>query len=407
MDFSSSPVQEQWRDRMADFLQEEVYPAEAVARREVAELDAEHRWTRPAVMARLADHARAAGLWNLGLPAPYGSGLSHLDLAPVVELSGRSPHLAPEAINANSPDVGNMELLLRHGTPEQQERWLAPLAAGEIRSSFAMTEPDVASSDAGNISTSIEVDEQTQEVVINGRKWWSSGAMAPDCRVMLVMGKSNPRGQRHLQHSVVIVPRDTPGVQVVRAMSVLGYDDPYTGGHGEVVFEDVRVPLANVVGSLHRGYALAQARMAPTRLTHCLKLVGVAERAFDLMAERVPRRVAFGRPLAQHGLVQEWVAQSRVAIDQARWLAYRAAWSLDHQDDQDSAAAISALKVVAPSMASTVVDRAIQAHGALGLSQDSPLGELNAYARQMHIADGPDEVHLMAVARHELRRFSG
>ncbi|AKT52551.1 acyl-CoA dehydrogenase family protein [Arsenicicoccus sp. oral taxon 190] len=406
MDFSLSRTQEQWQAAMAEFLEAEVYPAEPIARAEVAALTPEQRWQRPEVLSRLVEAARGAGLWGLWLPEPYGGGLSHLDFAPVVELSGRSPHLAPEAINANSPDIGNMELLQRFGTDAQRAEWLEPLAAGEFRSSFAMTEPDVASSDAGNIATSIEVDEAAGQVVINGRKWWSSGAMSPDCRVLLVMGKSNPRGQRHQQHSLVIVPMDTPGVQVERAMTVLGFPDACTGGHGEISFTDVRVPLSNVVGDLHRGFGLAQARMAPTRLMHCLKLIGVAERAFDLMAQRVPKRVVFGRPLAQQGLVQQWIAHSRVEIDQARLLGYRAAWSLDHKDDQDSAAAISALKVVAPAMASRVVDRAIQAHGALGLSQDTPLAELNAYARQMHIADGPDEVHMMAVARHELRRYS-
>lgn len=299
-----------------------------------------------------------------------------------------------------------MDVLLRHGTPAQRERWLEPLAAGEIRSSFAMTEPAVASSDAANIATTIEVDEAAGEVVINGRKWWSSGSLAPECALLLVMGRSNPRGQRHQQHSLVLVPRDTPGVRVERAMTVLGYEDALTGGHAEISFTDVRVPLDSVVGALHGGFAIAQERMAPTRLMRCLKLIGVAERAFDLMAERVPHRMVSGRPLAQHGIVQQWVAQSRVAIDQARLLGYRAAWALDRQEPSEAAAAISAFKVVAPAMASEVVDRAIQAHGALGVSQDLPLGELAAYARQMHIADGPDEVHAMAVARHELRRYS-
>lgn len=391
---------------MADFLESEVYPAEPIARAQIAALPPAHRWERPEVMTRLAESARTAGLWNLWLPAPHGEGLSYLDFAPVAELSGRSPHLAPEAINANSPDVGNIQLLLRHGTDAQRKEWLEPLAAGEIRSSFAMTEPDVASSDAGNIATSMRVDEAARELVISGTKWWSSGAMSPESKVLFVMGRTNPRGQRHLQHSLVLVPRDTPGVKIERNVTVLGFDDAYTGGHSQIEFDDVRVPLTNVVGTLHRGFGLAQSRMAPTRLLHCLKLIGVAERAFELMVARVPRRVVFGRPLAQHSLVQQWVAQSRVAIDQARLLGYHAAWALDHQDEQDAAAAISAFKVVAPGMASAVVDRAIQSYGAMGLSQDLPLAELNAYARQMHIADGPDEVHMMAVARHELRRFA-
>ncbi|WP_409484468.1 acyl-CoA dehydrogenase family protein [Arsenicicoccus dermatophilus] len=406
MDFSFSPAQEQWHTRMAEFLEAEVYPVEEQARAEAVRSAQAGTWERPSAVARLAAAARSAGLWNLSLPEPHGAGLSLLDVAPVVELSGRSPHLAPEAINLSSPDIGNIELLLRHGTPQQREQWLDPLVAGDLRSSFAMTEPSVASSDAGNIATAIEVDQSSQELVINGTKWWSSGAMAPDCRMLLVMGRSNPRGQRHQQHSLAIVPKDTPGVQVVRSTSVLGYPDAVTGGHAQITFTDVRVPMTNLVGGLHRGFALAQARMAPTRLMHCLKLIGVAERAYDLMALRVPSRIVFGRPLAQQGLVQQWIAESRVAIDQARLLGYRAAWALDRTDEQESAAAVSALKVVAPRMATAVVDRAIQAYGGMGLSEDLPLGELNAYCRQMHIADGPDEVHLLAVARHELSRYS-
>lgn len=403
MDLAYSPTQARLLEAALAFVEDEVIPAEPVARDEAAARPPEQQWDRLPVVDRLRDTARELGLWDLWVPEPWGQGLGALDAAPVAEASGRSPHLAPTAMNSIGADVGTMRLLAAHGTPEQQEQWLRPLADGTIRSAIAMTEPGVASSDAHNIAT--QVREEGDELVLTGHKWWTTGAMAPDCAFLLVMAQSAPQAMRHRQHSLVIVPRDAPGLRISRNLTLLGQADPIIGGHADIVLDEVRVPRANLVGDWHGGYSLAQERMNPSRLLHGLRLVGVAERAFDLMAERVQHRVSGGRVLGQHGLVQEWIGRSRIEIDQARMLAQRAAWFMD-RDDERTATAVSQLKVVAPAMAGAVVDRSMQALGALGVGPDTMLPELYSYARMLRLQDGPDEVHLLAVARRELRRYS-
>jgi acyl-CoA dehydrogenase len=312
--------------------------------------------------------------------------------------------LAPEAMNCAAPDTGNMEVLAHFATPAVQQKWLEPLLRGEIRSAYSMTEPEVASSDANNIATRIEVDGD--ELVVTGRKWWSSGAMAPECKVAIVMGLSDPDGARHQRHSMVVVPLDTPGVDVRRSTHVLGFTDGPHGGHAEIVYDAVRVPRENLLGELHQGFAIGQARLGPGRIHHCMRLIGMAERAYDLMCARVQGRVAFGKPLAAQGVVQEWVAEARIRIEQARLLVLKTAWLMDTVGNRGAAVEISAIKVAVPEMASWVIDRAMQAHGGMGVCQDTPLPELYAQARMLHLADGPDEVHRMALARRELKRYA-
>jgi acyl-CoA dehydrogenase len=351
----------------------------------------------------LKSEARSRGLWNLFLPDDeHGAGLTNLEYAHLAEVMGRSLFLAPAATNCAAPDTGNMEILHMFGTEEQKARWLQPLLDGEIRSAFGMTEPDVASSDARNIETRIERDGN--DYVVNGRKWWTSGAMHPKCEIMIVMGKTDPDGPTYRQQSQVLVPMNTPGVTVVRPLSVFGYDDaPH--GHAEVTLDDVRVPVGNVLGSEGDGFAIAQARLGPGRIHHCMRLLGMAERAFDLMCRRVHERVAFGGPLADQGVVQEWIADSRIELEQARLLVLKTAWLMDTVGNKGARIEISAIKVVAPNVALRVIDRAIQAHGGGGVSQDFPLAELWAQARTLRLADGPDEVHRRSVARRELRRY--
>ncbi|MDW3846889.1 acyl-CoA dehydrogenase family protein [Micromonospora sp. BRA006-A] len=403
MEFAYDDRTVELRQRLEAFLTECVYPAEPVHHEQVAA--AGDPWARPPVMAELKAQARERGLWNLFLPdARYGAGLTNLQYAPLAELTGRSPHLAPEALNCAAPDTGNMELLAEFGSEEQRKQWLMPLLAGEIRSAFCMTEPEVASSDATNIATRITRDGD--HYVINGRKWWSSGAMDPRCEIFIVMGKTDPDADRHRQQSMILVPRDTPGVTVRRGMRVFGYSDAPHGGHAEIDFSDVRVPVDNLVGEEGTGFAIAQARLGPGRIHHCMRLVGMAERALELLCRRVLDRIAFGRPLAEQGVVREWIAESRVRIEQARLLVLKTAWLMDTVGNKGAHTEIQAIKIATPLMAEWVIDKAIQAYGGAGVSQDTPLAELWAAARTLRLADGPDEVHRASLARRELRRWS-
>jgi acyl-CoA dehydrogenase len=402
MEFAYSERARALIGRAEEFMRERVYPAEATFDAQVAARP--DNWDSPPVVAELAKEARARGLWNLFLPhSEWGAGLSNMEYAPIAEITGRSPYLAPEAMNCAAPDTGNMELLAMFGTREQQERWLRPLLDAEIRSCFSMTEPDVASADATNIATRIERDGD--EYVITGRKWWSSGAMSPRCKLSIVMGVSDPDGERHRRHSMILVPMDTPGITVVRPTHVFGYTDAPHGGHAEIVFDGVRVPAGNLLGEAHAGFALAQARLGPGRIHHCMRLIGMAERALELMCRRALGRTAFGRPLAEQGVVREWIAEARIRIEQARLLVLKAAWLMDTVGNKGAAMEIAAIKVVAPEVARWVIDRAIQAYGGAGVSQDTPLASLYAHARTLQIADGPDEVHRRSVARGELARW--
>jgi acyl-CoA dehydrogenase len=404
MDFAYDARTEQLRGQLLAFMDEFVYPAEKVFAEQVADAAAAGRiWQRPPVIDELKAEARSRGLWNLFLPKhPGGAGLTNLQYAPLAEITGHSPSIAPEALNCAAPDTGNMELLAEFGSAEQQERWLRPLLDGTIRSAFCMTEPDVASSDASNIATSIER-TSGGGYVINGRKWWSSGAMDPRCELLIVMGKTDPGGERHRQQSMVIVPRDTPGVHVKRGMHVFGYTDGTHGGHAEVEFHDAAVPGANLIAGEGDGFAIAQARLGPGRIHHCMRLIGAAERALELMCRRVSGRTAFGGPLADQGVIQDWIAESRVRIEQARLLVLKTAWLMDTVGNKGAHREIQAIKIVTPAMAEWVIDKAIQAHGAGGVSQDFPLAYLWASARTLRFADGPDEVHKRSLARRELR----
>ncbi|GAA4020632.1 acyl-CoA dehydrogenase family protein [Allokutzneria multivorans] len=402
MDFATDETTREHQARLTAFMDEHVYPAEAAHHEQLAaEPD---RWSAPPLMEGLKAEARKAGLWNLFLPdARHGAGLTNLQYAPLAEITGRSPAIAPEALNCAAPDTGNMELLAEFGSEEQQDRWLKPLLEGEIRSAFCMTEPDVASSDASNIATRIERDGD--HYVINGRKWWSSGAMNPNCAIFIVMGQTDPDAERHQRQSMVLVPRDTPGVHVKRGMTVFGYTDSAHGGHAEIEFRDVRVPVANVVGGQGKGFAIAQARLGPGRIHHCMRLIGMAERALELLCRRAVDRVAFGKPLADQGVVQEWIAESRVRIEQARLLVLKTAWLMDTVGNRGAHTEIQAIKIATPQMAEWVIDKAIQAHGGAGISQDFPLAQLWVQARLLRFADGPDEVHRMSLARRELKPY--
>jgi acyl-CoA dehydrogenase len=400
VDFAISPAAADYAGRLGDFMDSRVYPAEAVYREQRHALVAAGKLNHvPPVVEDLKADARDRGLWNLFLPAV--SGLSNVEYAHLAEMTGRSPHIAPEAFNCSAPDTGNMEVLHLFGTPAQQDRWLRPLLDGEIRSAFAMTEPAVASSDARNIATEIRRDGD--EYVINGRKWWISGSADPRCKIMIVMGKTNPDAHSYQQQSMVLVPLDTPGVTVVRPLPVFGYQDQH--GHCEISFENVRVPAANLIGEEGGGFAIAQARLGPGRIHHCMRAVGMAERALELMCTRAKSRHAFGGPLAQQGVVQAQIAESRMSIEQARLLTLKTAWLIDTVGAKGARTEVSAIKVIAPRMACEVIDRAIQVHGGGGVSDDFPLAEMYAAARTLRLADGPDEVHVRAVARHELSRY--
>jgi acyl-CoA dehydrogenase len=406
MEFAFDARTEDLRGQLLSFMAEQVYPAEKVFAEQVDKLAAEGRiWERPPIIDELKARARKRGLWNLFLThRPEGAGLTNLQYAPLAEITGHSPSLAPEALNCAAPDTGNMELLADFGSSQQQERWLKPLLDGEIRSAFCMTEPDVASSDATNIATSIERDGDTY--VINGRKWWSSGAMDPRAQIFIVMGKTDPAAPRHQQQSMILVPRNTPGVTVQRGVLVYGFTDGTHGGHAEIEFDNVRVPAENLIAGEGDGFAIAQARLGPGRIHHCMRLIGSAERALELMCRRVTDRVAFGKPLAEQGVIQDWIAESRVRIESARLLVLKTAWLMDTAGNKGAHTEIQAIKIATPRMAQWVIDKAIQAHGAGGISQDYPLAHLWASARTLRFADGPDEVHKRSLARRELRKYS-
>jgi acyl-CoA dehydrogenase len=400
MDFETTDKVKRMQAQLRQFMDEHVYPAEKIFEEQ---LNAQpSRWQIPPIMEQLKNKARAAGLWNLFLPeSQYGAGLTNLEYAPLCEIMGRSP-VAPEAFNCSAPDTGNMETLVRYATKEQQERWLKPLLDGEIRSAFAMTEPAVASSDATNIEASIRR-EGNSSYVINARKWWTSGAMDPRCKIFILMGKTDADAPRHQQQSMILVPRDTPGVRVVRPLTVFGYDDaPH--GHAEVEFKDVRVPIDNILLGEGRGFEIAQGRLGPGRIHHCMRMIGLAERALEAMVARVKSRVAFGRPLADQGVIREWIADSRMEIEQARLLTLKAAYMMDTVGNKAAQAEIAMIKVVAPKMVLNVIDRAIQAHGGGGVAADFGLAYAWARSRVMRIVDGPDEVHKRAIARIELRK---
>jgi acyl-CoA dehydrogenase len=384
---------------MRSFMEQHVFPAEAVYDRQLAEADDPH--ALPPVMTELKEKARAEGLWNLFMAhGDWGAGLTNLEYAPLAELAGRSI-IGPEVFNCSAPDTGNMELLALYGTPEQQSRWLRPLLEAEIRSCFAMTEPEVASSDARNIQTRITRDGDSY--VVNGRKWYTSGILDPDCKLIILMGKTDPDAPTYRQQSMLLVPRDTPGVTVLRDLPMFGYTDRC--GHGEVLFENVRVPVENILGGEGEGFALAQGRLGPGRMHYAMRAVGFAERALRLMCERVSARVAFGRPLADQGVVREWIARSRIEIEQLRLLVLKSAWLMDTVGNAAARTEVAAIKVAALEVAHKVVDRAVQAHGAAGVSDDTVLARLYAITRALRIADGPDEVHLRTVARQELAQY--
>ncbi|HIQ54399.1 MAG TPA: acyl-CoA dehydrogenase [Pseudomonas pachastrellae] len=399
MDFGYSPKVKELRERVDAFMQEHVFPAEATFHQQVSEGD---RWQPTAIVEELKVKARAAGLWNLFLPeSDLGAGLTNLEYAPLAELMGRSG-LASEAFNCSAPDTGNMETIVRYGNDEHKEKWLKPLLAGEIRSCFGMTEPGVASSDATNMQANAR--REGDEWVINGRKWWTSGACDPRCKIMIFMGLTNPDAPRHQQHSMILVPMDTPGVKVIRPLPVFGYDDaPH--GHAEVLLENVRVPYSNVLLGEGRGFEIAQGRLGPGRIHHCMRSIGAAERALELMCKRSVEREAFGKRLAQLGGNIDLIAQSRIEINQARLLTLNAAYMMDTVGNKVAKSEIAQIKVVAPNVALNVLDRAIQMHGGAGVSDDYPLAHMYAMQRTLRLADGPDEVHRAAIGKHELGRY--
>jgi acyl-CoA dehydrogenase len=404
MDFTLSAKTSEYAAKLQAFMDKEVFPAEAIYEHQRAELKAAGKpHGLPAVVEELKVKARAQGLWNLFLPHSHDPhhGLTVTEYATLAEITGWSPELAPEAINCAAPDTGNMELLDMFATDEQKKLWLEPLLDGRIRSAFAMTEPDVASSDARNIQTSIVKDGG--DYVINGTKWWTTGAMDERCQLLIVMGKTNPDAQAHNQQSMVLVPINTPGVKVERNLTVFGYVDQH--GHAEVSFTNVRVPVANLLGAEGEGFALAQARLGPGRIHHCMRAIGMAERALSLMIKRSIVRETFGKPLVQQGVIQEWIAQARIDIEQARLLVLKAAWMIDTVGAKGARKEIAAIKVAVPQMAERIIDHAIQAHGGAGVSQDSPLASMYAGIRTLRIVDGPDEVHIRDIARLEIKPY--
>jgi len=399
MDFEFTSRSRQLRDHLRSFMEQHVYPSEAMYDQQIAASDNRH--ALPAVMRELKEKARAEGLWNLFMShGDWGAGLSNLEYAPLAEIAGRSI-IGPEVFNCSAPDTGNMELLALYGTPEQQQRWLHPLLEARIRSCFAMTEPDVASSDPRNLRTRITRDGDSY--VVNGRKWYTSGILDPDCALIILMGVTDPQASTYRQQSMLLVPRDTPGITVVRDLPMFGYFDRL--GHGDVLFEDVRVPATNLLGGQGEGFALAQGRLGPGRMHYAMRAVGFAERALELMCQRVLDREAFGRPLADQGVVREWIARSRIEIEQVRLLVFKSAWLMDTVGNAAARMEVAAIKVAALDVAHRVVDRAVQAFGAAGVSDDTILARLFAITRALRIADGPDEVHLRTVARQELAKY--
>ncbi|MDM5223984.1 acyl-CoA dehydrogenase family protein [Peribacillus sp. NJ11] len=401
MNFEHTQKVKNLEKKLTEFMEKYVYPNESVYQKQ---LEAQKsRWSEiPPILTELTAKAKEEGLWNLFLPdSGYGAGLTNLEYAPLCEIMGRSM-IGPEIFNCNAPDTGNMEVLVRYGSDEHKERWLKPLLAGEIRSCFSMTEPEVASSDATNIECRIE--KAGNEYVINGRKWWSSGAGDPRCKIAIVMGKTDPEASKHEQQSMILVPLDTPGVKIERMLPVFGYDHaPH--GHAEINFENVRVPASNILWGEGKGFAIAQGRLGPGRIHHCMRLIGAAERALEELCKRIQNRVAFGKPLARQGVIMEWVADSRIEIEQARLLTLKAAYMMDTVGNKDAKAEIAMIKVVAPNMALKVLDRVIQGFGAAGISDDFPFAAHWANARTLRLADGPDEVHRSQVAKIELRKY--
>ncbi|WP_375385408.1 acyl-CoA dehydrogenase family protein [uncultured Microbacterium sp.] len=404
MDFAHDARTEELIGKVRAFVDDRVLPAERILDEQLAA--APDTWGAPPIIAELQAEARAEGLWNLFLPGEHGAGLTSLQYAPLAEITGWSPRLAPVAFNCAAPDTGNMELLHDFGSPAQKERWLRPLLDGSIRSSFCMTEPDAASSDATNIGTRIRRDRHSQggdSYVITGRKWWSTGAMSPAAQIFIVMGKTDPDAERLRQQSMILVPRDTPGVRIVRPLSVFGYDDREHGGHAEIAFDDVRVPAANLIGDEGSGFAIAQARLGPGRIHHCMRALGMGERALALLIARANARHAFGRSLADQGVIREWVAEARIQLESLRLLVLKTAWLMDTLGNRAAMTEIQAIKIAVPRAAQTIIDRAIQVHGGAGVSSDTPLAELYAGIRSLRIADGPDEVHLSSLGRAQLR----
>ncbi|MCH8195729.1 MAG: acyl-CoA dehydrogenase family protein [Chloroflexi bacterium] len=400
MQFEYSDRTKRYQEKLEAFMDAHVYPAEKTFEEQ---LDSQPtRWQVPAVMEELKAKAKENDLWNLFLPeSEQGAGLTNLEYAPLCEIMGHSP-IAPEAFNCSAPDTGNMEVLVRYGTEEQKKRWLEPLLAGEIRSCFTMTEPNVASSDATNIESSIVRDGD--EYVINGHKWWTSGAGDPRCKISIFMGKTDPTAERHLQQSMILIPMDTPGITIKRLLTVFGYDDaPH--GHAEVLFEDVRVPITNILLGEGRGFEIAQGRLGPGRIHHCMRVIGLAERALEAMCRRTKSRVAFGRPISEQTVTLERIAESRIDIEQARLLTLKAAYMMDTVGNKVARAEIAMIKVAAPAMALRVIDRAIQAHGGGGVGEDFGLARAWAHARTLRIVDGPDEVHRNQIGRLELRKY--
>lgn len=402
MEFSTDERTELLKKELVDFMYAHIYPAEAAYQEELENLENPYAWSESPILQKLRAEARRRGLWNLFLPGDEGAGLTNVQYAPLAEITGRSRMLAPAALNCSAPDTGNMELLAEFGTKEQKENWLKPLLDGQIRSAFAMTEPAVASSDATNVETSIVRDGD--DYVINGRKWFITGAMNPNAKIFIVMGKTDPVAERHRQQSQILVPRDTLGVEVKRAMKIFGYEDHYNGGHAEIVFTNVRVPAGNLIGGEGDGFAIAQARLGPGRIHHCMRAIGMAERAIKMMCERADERVAFGKPLSEQGVVRDWIAESRVRVEQLRLMVLKTAWLMDTVGNKGAHTEIQAIKIATPSTVEWILDKAIQVHGAGGLSQDFFLASAFAYARTLRFADGPDEVHKNALARNELKR---
>ncbi len=402
MDFAHDARTEELRESLLDLMATHIEPAQQTFHDEVDAMDNRWAWSQAPVLQKLRAEAKARGLWNAFLPGDKGAGLTNLQYAALAEITGRAIELAPAVINCAAPDTGNMEVLETFGSPEQQEQWLEPLLRGEIRSAFAMTEPEVASSDATNIQTSIVRDGDSY--VVTGRKWWITGAMNPDCAIFIVMGKTDPSADRHRQQSMILVPRDAEGVDVMRGMEVLGYDDHNHGGHAEMAFHSVRVPAGNLIAGEGEGFAIAQARLGPGRIHHCMRSIGIAEKAIELMCDRVSSRVAFGKPLSEQGVIRDWIAESRVRLEQLRLLVLKTAWLMDTVGNKGAHTEIQAIKIATPTTVEWILDKAIQAHGAGGLSQDFPLAAAIAGVRTLRFADGPDEVHKNALARNELKR---
>lgn len=399
MDFAPDETTRDYQSRLNAFMDDFVYPAEPVYHRQRAEAGDPN--FHPPVLEDLKREARSQGLWNLFLPYDeWGAGLTNLQYAHLAEITGRSAEIAPEAINCNAPDTGNMEVLALFGTDEHKEKWLKPLLDGEIASAFCMTEPAVASSDATNIEMSIASDGD--DYVLNGRKWFASNALHANCQVFIVMGKTDPNAEAHRQQSMLVVPKDTPGITVVRGLPVFGYLD--REGHAEIIFDDVRVPKTALLSGEGDGFAISQARLGPGRIHHCMRSIGMAERALDLLIDRAQERVTFGQPLSERANIQDWIAEARVEIEATRLLVLKAAWMMDTVGNKEAATEIAAIKVKAPNMALTIIDRAIQVHGGGGVTDDFPLASFYAHQRTLRLADGPDEVHKRSIARRELRR---